>query len=120
MLSAAADVKTSVLWSKGLIKKGRWTIPFKKFSRQKAQYLMNLDVLLLFFFQARVSVYEKAIYSALSGNLRGMLPVCKSWLDYVWAYFRVLVDRKVEDEIRLKTTVNRSLAVLPGEYWEKK
>ncbi|XP_045190526.2 nuclear pore complex protein Nup107-like [Mercenaria mercenaria] len=68
---------------------------------------------------ARVSTYEKAIYSALCGNLRGILPVCKSWLDYVWAYFRVLVDRKVEDEIRLKTTINRSLEALPGEYWEK-
>lgn len=68
---------------------------------------------------ARVGIYEKAIYSALSGNLRGVLPVCKSWLDYVWAYFRVFVDRKVEDEIRLKTTLSRSLAILPGEYWEK-
>lgn len=67
----------------------------------------------------KISTYEKAIYSALSGNLRGILPVCKSWSDYVWAYFRVLVDRRVEDEIRLKTTINRPLEILPGEYWEK-
>lgn len=63
---------------------------------------------------------EKAIYSALSGNLRGLLPMCKSWLDYVWAYFRVLVDTRVEDEIRLKTTIGRALETLPGDYWEKK
>lgn len=67
----------------------------------------------------RINLYERAIYSALSGNLRGILPVCKSWLDYVWAYFRVLIDRRVEDEIRLKTTIGRELVNLPGEYWEK-
>ncbi|KAH3697745.1 hypothetical protein DPMN_085255, partial [Dreissena polymorpha] len=67
----------------------------------------------------KVNVYEKAIYSALSGNLRGMLPVCKSWVDYVWAYFRVLVDMRVEEEIRLKTTIGRGLESLPGQYYEK-
>ncbi|KAL4231420.1 hypothetical protein ACF0H5_008997 [Mactra antiquata] len=67
----------------------------------------------------RVNTYEKAIYSVLSGNLQGILPLCHSWSDYMWAYFRVLVDRRIEDEIRLKTTISRSLEHLPGEYWEK-
>ncbi|XP_052773924.1 nuclear pore complex protein Nup107-like [Mya arenaria] len=67
----------------------------------------------------RVNTYEKAIYSVLSGNLRGLLPVCRSWVDYLWAYFRTLVDVKVENEIRLKSTIRRSLENLPGEYWEK-
>lgn len=67
----------------------------------------------------RINVYEKAVYAVLSGNLQGVLPVCKSWLDFLWAYYKVMVDQKVEDEIRLKTTVDRPLEPLPGEYWEK-
>jgi len=70
--------------------------------------------------QPRVNVYEKAIYSALSGNLRGLLPVCRSWVDFMWAYFRVLVDVRVENEIRLRRTTRRAMESLPGEYWEKK
>ncbi|KAJ3612371.1 hypothetical protein NHX12_020647 [Muraenolepis orangiensis] len=43
--------------------------------------------------------YERAIYAALSGNLKTLLSVCVSWEDCVWAYFRVLVDSLVEQEV---------------------
>ena len=45
--------------------------------------------------QPRITGFEKAVYAVLSGNLQGVLPVCKSWLDYLWAYYRVMVDQKV-------------------------
>ncbi|KAL3865177.1 hypothetical protein ACJMK2_006795 [Sinanodonta woodiana] len=67
----------------------------------------------------RIGQYEKAIYGILSGNLRATLPVCKSWLDYVWAYFRTMVDMRVEEEIRAKTKCSRPLEPLPDEYFQK-
>ena len=33
--------------------------------------------------------YERALYAALSGNLEALLPVCMSWMDFVWAYYKV-------------------------------
>ncbi|XP_028390986.1 nuclear pore complex protein Nup107-like [Dendronephthya gigantea] len=46
------------------------------------------------------NVYERAIYSTLGGNLRQILPACISWEDYLWAYFKVMVDVRVEQAVR--------------------
>eukprot|EP00794_Sanderia_malayensis_P019926 gene19926-21878_t len=46
-----------------------------------------------------ISMHEKAIYAALSGNLKQLLSVLESWDDCLWAFFRVLVDTKVEQEL---------------------
>ncbi|RXM98795.1 Nuclear pore complex protein Nup107 [Acipenser ruthenus] len=62
--------------------------------------------------------YERAIYAALSGNLKQLLPVCDSWEDTVWAYFRVLVDTLVEQEICSSGTALHQLEELPREYLE--
>ena len=48
-----------------------------------------------------ITQHEKAIYAALSGNLKQLLSVCESWEDCMWAYFKVLVDAKVEQELRV-------------------
>lgn len=65
------------------------------------------------------SMYEKAMYAALSGNLEQLLPACNSWEDCVWAYFKVLVDVNVEQEIRNHPRTSRSLVKLPEKYWEQ-
>ncbi|MGH0139604.1 UNVERIFIED_CONTAM: hypothetical protein FKN15_014707 [Acipenser sinensis] len=62
--------------------------------------------------------YERAIYAALSGNIKQLLPVCDSWEDTVWAYFRVLVDTLVEQEICSSGTALHQLEELPREYLE--
>ncbi|XP_066579929.1 nuclear pore complex protein Nup107 isoform X2 [Amia ocellicauda] len=62
--------------------------------------------------------YERAIYAALSGNLKQLLPVCETWEDTVWAYFRVMVDTLVEQEIRSSGTTSEELEELPREYLE--
>ncbi|XP_078455539.1 nuclear pore complex protein Nup107 isoform X1 [Lampetra fluviatilis] len=59
--------------------------------------------------------HERAIYAALSGNLKQILPVCESWEDCVWAYFRVLVDQLVEAEVRTLVTRPRELVNLPAD-----
>ncbi|XP_062852985.1 nuclear pore complex protein Nup107 [Trichomycterus rosablanca] len=62
--------------------------------------------------------YERAIYAVLSGNLRQLLPVCESWEDTVWAYFRVLVDTLLEQELRSSGLSHEELEGLPREYLE--
>uniref|UniRef100_A0A8C7H422 Nuclear pore complex protein n=1 Tax=Oncorhynchus kisutch TaxID=8019 RepID=A0A8C7H422_ONCKI len=64
------------------------------------------------------SRYERAIYAVLSGNLKRLLPVCESWEDSVWAYFRVLVDSLVEQEVRSSGMGSEELEELPREYLE--
>ncbi|XP_055482202.1 nuclear pore complex protein Nup107 isoform X1 [Psammomys obesus] len=62
--------------------------------------------------------YERAIYAALSGNLKQLLPVCDTWEDTVWAYFRVMVDSLVEQEIRTSVMTLDETEELPREYTE--
>nr|XP_006815564.1 PREDICTED: nuclear pore complex protein Nup107-like [Saccoglossus kowalevskii] len=62
--------------------------------------------------------YEKAIYAVLSGNLKELLPVCSTWDDVLWAYYKVMVDMRVEQEIRLYFN-NKSMESLPSSYWVK-
>ncbi|XP_059582059.1 nuclear pore complex protein Nup107 isoform X2 [Alligator mississippiensis] len=62
--------------------------------------------------------YERAIYAALSGNLKQLLPVCDTWEDTVWAYFRVMVDTLVEQEIRTSVMSTEEMEELPREYLE--
>ncbi|GAB6025436.1 hypothetical protein CHUAL_014030 [Chamberlinius hualienensis] len=63
--------------------------------------------------------YERALYAALCGNLRALLPTCLSWEEYVWAYFRVMIDTEVELEIRSNFVSNRESEELPREYWDQ-
>ncbi|XP_056311527.1 nuclear pore complex protein Nup107 [Danio aesculapii] len=62
--------------------------------------------------------YERAIYAALSGNLKQLLPVCESWEDTVWAYFRVMVDTLVEQEICSSGLGSEELEELPRVFLE--
>lgn len=62
--------------------------------------------------------YERAIYAALCGNLKQLLPVCDTWEDAVWAYFRVMVDTLVEQEIHSSVMTTEETEELPREYLE--
>ncbi|CAL1282614.1 unnamed protein product [Larinioides sclopetarius] len=66
-----------------------------------------------------VPIYEQAVYGSLCGNLKAVLPVCKEWSDYLWAYVRTSLDKIIEQEIRNLTQQDRSLEDLPVEYWDK-
>ncbi|XP_071501172.1 nuclear pore complex protein Nup107-like [Diadema antillarum] len=67
----------------------------------------------------RFHFVERAIYAALSGNLRELLPACDLWEDCLWAYFKVLVDQEVEREIRAQLRPDRPLQNLPQGYYMK-
>lgn len=47
-----------------------------------------------------ILLHERAVYATLCGNLGQLLRVCHSWEDALWAHFRVLVDRTVEQKLR--------------------
>lgn len=67
----------------------------------------------------RLPLYERGIYAVLSGNLKHILPCCSSWSDYIWAYFRVLVDQLVENNIHKSFVGSRPLLDLPNSYADK-
>jgi len=54
--------------------------------------------------QERYPLVERAISAALCSNLSVLLAYLHSWKDHVWAYFRALVDQKVERHIRSSYT----------------
>ncbi|KAL1433228.1 hypothetical protein MTO96_012813 [Rhipicephalus appendiculatus] len=62
------------------------------------------------------SLYERAVYGALSGNVQAMLPACKTWEDHLWARMRALVDVCVEQELRDAAQGSMSLEPLPPGY----
>lgn len=82
--------------------------------------------------QDKRSVYEKAVFGLLSGNVNAVLPLCTKWEDKLWAYLRTSVDAQIELELR-ETILNKQHAArtsgvianssrycteLPPEYWE--
>lgn len=68
--------------------------------------------------EEQLNRYEKAIYASLSGNLKPLLAVCESWEDYVWAYFRVMVDSLVEKDLMSSGMAHQEVETLPREYLE--
>lgn len=49
-----------------------------------------------------------------------LLPVCDTWEDTVWAYFRVMVDTLVEQEIRTSVMNTEETEELPREFLQTK
>nr|XP_015917142.1 nuclear pore complex protein Nup107 isoform X2 [Parasteatoda tepidariorum] len=68
--------------------------------------------------QPVVPMHEQALYGSLCGNLKAVLPVCKTWEDYLWAYTKTSLDKLIEQEIRNSYQSDRSLEDLPAEYWD--
>ncbi|KAM3843222.1 nuclear pore complex protein Nup107 [Diretmus argenteus] len=68
--------------------------------------------------EEQLNRYERAIYAGLSGNLKPLLVVCESWEDCVWAYFRVMVDSLVEQEVTSSGMAHQEVDTLPREYLE--
>ncbi|XP_029902109.1 nuclear pore complex protein Nup107 isoform X2 [Myripristis murdjan] len=68
--------------------------------------------------EEQLNRYERAIYAALSGNIKLLLAVCESWEDCVWAYFRVMVDSLVEQELTSSGMAQQEVDALPREYLE--
>uniref|UniRef100_A0A452RWZ9 Nuclear pore complex protein n=1 Tax=Ursus americanus TaxID=9643 RepID=A0A452RWZ9_URSAM len=86
--------------------------------RFQSHRLFKLEGIFVTTYYELFNRYERAIYAALSGNLKQLLPVCDTWEDTVWAYFRVMVDSLVEQEIRTSVVNLDETEELPREYLE--
>jgi len=62
-----------------------------------------------------MSLFEKAVLGLLSGNTNVLLPVCVSWSDKMWAYFKTSLDVKVEQELRSNQSAKPASARLSGQ-----
>lgn len=55
----------------------------------------------------RISPYEKATYAALAGFVGPILPVCRTYMDFVWAYLKALYQNILDKEIKQKMSTLR-------------
>lgn len=62
--------------------------------------------------------YEKAAIGAYCGNLQSMLAIGQNWEDHLWAYMKVMIDIRVESEIR--DCVNKDYLRLSDGYWDQR
>ncbi|KAK2163756.1 hypothetical protein LSH36_74g00028 [Paralvinella palmiformis] len=70
--------------------------------------------------EKRYCSYERALYAAFCGNLKQLLPICLTSDDYLWAYFRVMVDQLTEQHLQLTYVNKRKCFVdMPSDYWDK-
>ena len=63
----------------------------------------------------RMPIHSRATFAALSGHLSSLLAVSQTWDDMLWAYLRVIVDVRVEKEMRNISL--RQYVPLPESYW---
>ena len=45
-------------------------------------------------------MYEKAAYGSLAGFIKPTIPVCKTYYDYLWVYFKALYNELIDKELR--------------------
>lgn len=46
--------------------------------------------------------YEKALYASLAGIVGPVIPVCRTYMDFIWAYLKALSHQMIEREIKQK------------------
>lgn len=65
------------------------------------------------------SPYEKAAYASLGGFVGPILPVCRTYMDFIWAYFKALYNNIIETEISQKmSTLRPDFANVPYDNEE--
>ncbi|XP_031573493.1 nuclear pore complex protein Nup107-like [Actinia tenebrosa] len=67
----------------------------------------------------KFGLYERAVYASFSGNLNQLIPACESWEDFLWAYYKVMIDVRVEQELHLNSRSDRQVENLPSAYWDQ-
>ncbi|EEB08973.1 nucleoporin Nup107 [Schizosaccharomyces japonicus yFS275] len=45
--------------------------------------------------EKKASTFERATYGALCGDLKSVLPVCKTWEDHLWAFYNCMTQHSV-------------------------
>nr|XP_022908849.1 nuclear pore complex protein Nup107 [Onthophagus taurus] len=66
----------------------------------------------------KLNRYIRSSIATYCGYLKQILPVCENWEDYLWAYLKVMIDIRVESEVR--DCVNKTYTSLPDFYWDQR
>ncbi|KAI9007767.1 nuclear pore protein 84/107 [Hyaloraphidium curvatum] len=49
--------------------------------------------------EEQFTLYERALYAALCGDLRNALPACQNWEDYLWTFYVVLLESRTAEHL---------------------
>ena len=47
----------------------------------------------------RLKLYERAIYGLLCGRIEALIPVCKTYADYLWAYTSCYIEQEIHQTL---------------------
>ena len=50
--------------------------------------------------QEHFNKYEKALYASLAGIVGPVIPICRTYMDFIWAYLKALSHQIIEREIK--------------------
>ncbi|CAF2152166.1 unnamed protein product [Rotaria magnacalcarata] len=53
----------------------------------ESMYELSMDM--------RLKLYERAIYGLLCGRIEALIPVCKTYADYLWAYTSCYIEQEI-------------------------
>jgi hypothetical protein len=57
--------------------------------------------------EERINAYEKATYACLAGFVGPVLPVCRTYMDFVWIYLKAFYQHIIDKKIRQKMSTLR-------------
>ena len=53
----------------------------------------------------QISPYEKAVYGSLAGLISPVIPVCRTYMDFIWVYFKALYNHIIDRELRYLVSI---------------
>lgn len=54
--------------------------------------------------------YERALYGAISGQTKSVLPVCETWEDYLWVHVNSLLEQEIDNILERNANTNYFLS----------
>jgi nuclear pore complex protein Nup107 len=57
-----------------------------------------------------VYTYERALYGAISGQTKSVLPVCETWEDYLWVHVNSLLEQEIDSILESNANTNYFLS----------
>ncbi|UJR15865.1 hypothetical protein I4U23_002791 [Adineta vaga] len=61
-------------------------------NQKRIQWIENMYELCM---DMRLKLYERAIYGLLCGRIEALIPVCKTYSDYLWAYTSCYIEQEI-------------------------
>ncbi|CAF1067642.1 unnamed protein product [Adineta ricciae] len=65
-------------------------------NQKRIQWTENMYELCM---DMRLKLYERAIYGLLCGRIEALIPVCKTYADYLWAYTSCYIEQEIHQTL---------------------